>query len=496
MKNSKSHLWNHLYIFLLILVLISSVYIRFDNLGERSLWLDEAWVANAITMTSEKGLGESSLTAPLFFVFSIHIITSLFGNNEFSLRLLPCLFGIGTLIIFYLIIRKHAGKTAVFLSLLMLSLSYNFVYYSKELKQYTAAMFFAVLLIYFCERVVIFNKARDWASLLILSIFSVGFDHSLFFIIPALFLALLISFPLSQSWKKILVYGCAVLTSSALLFLFHIRHQISQNIESIQRYWLSYYPQLSSLSAFMKWLLSSIQKIFDFFSLPYFSLSLVIVIVGLSLFYKHSHKRFLVYILLPFILVLGVSFLKRYPFGGSRLMLFAAPLLYLSWGKGLDFIFTKLGRSRLLLPLLIIILFLGASPVVNFVDMVRNPLRLEELRPLLDKMQTHVKLQDKIYVYYGAVEAFKYYYKTKYSGLTEPENIIWGYPHRGETHQYARDLDKHLKENMRIWLVFSHCWGKEQAYIIDYLSQHGKLQKQISDVGTSAHLFKIASNFE
>ena len=496
MKHTKPHLWNHLYLLFLIFVLVASAYIRFHNLGERSLWLDEAWVANAITKTSGSELIKSSLTAPLFFVFSTHFIISLFRNNKFFLRLLPCLFGIGTLIIFYLIMRKHAGKTATLLSLLMLSFSYNFVHYSQELKQYTGAMFFTILLVYSCERVVIFNKTGGWVALLFLSIIGVGFDHSIFFIIPTVFLALFISFPFSQSWKKLLGYGCIVSASSVLLFLLHIRHQISQNIDSIQSYWLPYYPKLSSLPTFIEWLLSSIKKIFDFFSLPYFPLSLIIIIAGLSLYYKRSHKRFLVYILLPLILVLGASFLQRYPFGGSRLMLFVLPLLYLSWGKGLDFIFMKLGRSRLFLPLLVAVIFLVVSPVSNFVEMAKNPLRLEEMRPLLREMQTHVKSQDKIYVYYGAVEAFKYYYKTKHYSMIDTKNIIWGNPHRDEISRYAADLEKHLRKNMRIWIIFSHYWENERASIIHYLNQQGKLQRKISNTGTIAYLFKIESNFE
>lgn len=491
MKPTKSHLWNHSYTLFLILVLAASVYIRFNNLGERSLWLDEAWVANAITKTSGSELIKSSFIAPLYFVFSIHIIINLFGNNEFFLRLLPCLFGIGTILIFYFIMRKHAGKTATLISLLMLSFSYNFVHYSQELKQYTGAMFFTILMVYFCERAIILNKRRDWAILLFLSIIGIGFDPSIFFIIPAVFLVLLISFPLRQAWKELSAYGCIVFASSVLFFLLHIRHQISQNIEFIQSYWLPYYPQLSSLSAFMEWFLSSIKKIFDFFSMPYFPLSLIIIIAGLSLFYKHSQKRFLVYILLPYFLVLGASFLQRYPFGGSRLMLFASPLLFLSWGKGLDFIFTKLGRSRLYLTFFIAVIFLCVSPVSNFVKMAKNPLRLEEIRPLLRELQPHVKSQDKIYVYYGAVEAFKYYYKTKYYRLIHTKNIIWGKPHRGDTHGYAADLEKHLRKNMRIWIIFSHYWEKERAYIIDYLNQQGKLQIEISKPGTIAYLFKI-----
>lgn len=495
MKIKKRQLINYLYFIFLILILAASIYIRFKNLAGRSLWLDEAWVANAIMQSNLKELINSSFHAPLFFVSAIHLIVTLFGNNEFFLRLLPCLFGIGSLIVFYLIIRKHTGKMATLISLLLLSFSYNTVHYSQELKQYSSAMFFAISLIYFCERIIAHNKMRDWIILLLLSVVGIGFDHSIIFIIFTVFIVLFVSSHQKQYWKKTLVFGSIVFTFSVLFLIFHLRHQISKSLVSAQSYWMSYYPDTTSFSAFIKWLNHSTNNMLDFFSFPYFPVSLVIIIMGLSLFYRYSWKRFIIYILLPIILVFAASFLQRYPYGGSRLMLFAAPLLYLSFGKGLDFILNKLGRSKLYIPLLLLVIFIVVPPVSNFVKMVKQPLRLEELRPLLDELQEKVEADDKIYIYYGAVEAFKYYYKTKYYRMIEEKNIIWGDNHRDDINQYVLDLEKILKKNMRIWFVFSHYWEEERIYIIDYLNHRGDLKKDISSIGTAAYLFKIKLNF-
>lgn len=495
LKTKRRNFLHYLYYILLILIFVASIYIRFKNLGGRSLWLDEAWVANAISESSLQEIIHSSLTAPLFFVFAIHLIVSLFGNNEFFLRLLPCLFGIGTLAIFYLIIRKHAGKMATLISLAMLSFSYNTVHYSQELKQYSAAMFFTILLIFLCEKIIAHNKMHNWILLAFFSIIGLGFDHSIIFIIPPVFVVLFISCLQKQDWKEIFVSGSAVFVFSALLFLFHMRHQISNNLANIQSYWLPYYPKTASFLAFMKWFGRSTHKMFDCFSFPYFPVSLIIIIVGLSLFYKHSKKRFIIYVLLPIFLVLGTSFLQRYPYGGTRVMLFVAPLLYLSFGKGLDFIIIKLKRGGLIVPLLILIVFIAFSPVSTFVKMAKHPFRLEEMRPLLDRLEKRIKPDDKIYVYYGAYEAFKYYYKTKYYRMTDEKNITWGAYHRDDVNQYISDLEKILKKNMRIWILFSHYWEKERIHIIEYFNRIGNLKTKISDTSTLGYLFEITSNF-
>lgn len=491
MKIRKHHSSNYLYFFILILVLAASIYIRFKNLAGRSLWLDEAWVANALMQSDLKELISSSFHAPLFFVFTIHLIITFFGNNEFFLRLLPCLFGIGTLIVFYLIIKKHTCKPAALISLLLLSFSYNAVHYSQELKQYSSAMFFAILLIYLCERIIAADKMRDWIILLLISLLGIGFDHSIIFIIPAVLIVLAISSHQKKNWKKTFVFGSVVFAFSSLFFLFHLRHQISKSLVSAQTYWMSYYPDTSSFSSFVKWLSSSTHKMFNFFSFPYFPVSLIIVVIGLALFYKNSRKRFIVYVLSPIILVLAVSFIQRYPYGGSRLMLFVSPILYLSFGKGLDYIINKLGRNKLYIPLLLLVVFIVTAPVSNFVKMAKQPLRLEELRPLLDELQKKIRPDDKIYVYYGAYEAFKYYYNTKFHRMTDEKNIIWGANHRDDINKYGSDLEKILKKNMRIWVVYSHYWENERAYIIDYLDQKGNLIMNISSIGAGAYLFKI-----
>jgi len=489
----RNKLLSYLYLTCLILIGIASVYIRFQNLAIRSLWFDEAWLANAISQSSLRELIARSFHAPLFFVVATHLIITFFNNNEFFLRLLPCLFGIGTLIVFYLVIRKITGRLATLISLLMLSFSYYAIYYSQELKQYSGAMFFTIILIYVSERIIARDKFYNWIILGFLCLLGIGFDHSILFIVITVFAVLFTSLSIKKYWKKIFGLGFILFSYFITYYFLHLRHQISASLEFAQSFWLAYYPNTSSFSALIKWLSRSTSKMLGFFSLPYFPVSLIIIITGLALFYKHSRKRFILYTLLPIVLVLIASFLRRYPYGGSRPMLFAAPLLYLSFGKGLDFVFAKLERARLYIPLLLITIFLVFPPISHFIKIVKHPISLEETKPLMYDLEKRIKRNDKIYVYYGAAPAFKYYYYTKYQKSIDKKNIIWGAVHRDDITQYAVDLEKILKDNMRIWIVFSHYWENERKYIVDFLNSKGKLETSISNTGTIAYLFKINS---
>lgn len=482
---------NIIFYLLFFIILAAAFYIRIYNLGVRSLWLDEAWVANAVIQSDLSHLVKRALTAPLFFVLSIHYLTIVLGKTEFVLRLLPCLFGIGTLILFFLLIRRITGKTATLTTLLMLSFSYQFIHYSKDLKQYSTAMFFTLLLIYFCEKIVISNKNKDWVFFSLFCMLGVGFDHSILFIVPAVFTVLLLNVPFKYYWRRIVYSGIFVFTCSFLFFYFFILNQISNSIRFIQKDWLSFYPNLSSVSSFFHWFISSFKRMFYYFGLPFFPVSLLIILLGLSLLYKKSKKRYLIYIIFPLFLVFGASFLKRYPFGGSRLMLFFAPLLYFAFGSGLNFIFEKFNRNKLYLPLICTVIFLSISPVSNFVQTFTHPFRLEETRPLLNEIRKHIRHKDKIYVYYGAKEAFEFYYRTKFYEMIETRNIIWGKPHRGNIPKYSSELNKYLRKNIRIWVIFSHFRENERASIISFIKQKGKLLRAFQKTGTSAYLFKI-----
>lgn len=172
-------------------------------------------------------------------------------------------------------------------------------------------------------------------------------------------------------------------------------------------------------------------------------------------------------------------------------MLFYAPVLFFAFGYGLNFIFERLSRSRLYLPLICTVLILSVSPVSDLAHTLKHPHQQEETRPLLNRVMRHKEPQDKVYVYYGAKEAFEFYYRTKFHEMMETKNIIWGKSHRDDIPKYSSDLNKYLYKDMRIWLVFSHYRENERASIISFIEEKGKLIRDFHNPGAVAYLFKI-----
>ncbi len=122
---------------LFILIFCVGVFLRLYNLGKQSLWLDEAYSVkmskNLITLWSEQVTDSSP---PLYYSI-LHYWMNLFGENQFSLRLLSCIFGILLIPLIFItgtiVFNAEVGIYAALLT----AISPNHIYYSQEVRMYS-----------------------------------------------------------------------------------------------------------------------------------------------------------------------------------------------------------------------------------------------------------------------------------------------------------------------------------------------------------------------
>src|SRR5437660_4867339 len=99
-------------------------------LANASLWVDEAALARNIVDRSVLGLFsplDYGQVAPWGFLLVEKLAVTLFGNNEYALRLFPLLCGIASLALFYLVVREILNDVGVLVGLAMLALGLPFV---------------------------------------------------------------------------------------------------------------------------------------------------------------------------------------------------------------------------------------------------------------------------------------------------------------------------------------------------------------------------------
>lgn len=131
-------------LFILVLALILRIL-----LIDQSFWLDEASQA----MTSLRPLPEiifhnlEDFHPPLSYVLTHFWIQ--FGRNEVWLRLLPVIFGVGTVYVLYLLGKRLFNEKVALLAALLLAIAPYHIYYSQEFRMYSMATFFAVVSMYF-----------------------------------------------------------------------------------------------------------------------------------------------------------------------------------------------------------------------------------------------------------------------------------------------------------------------------------------------------------
>jgi hypothetical protein len=149
-------------------LLVAGVITRVQFL-DRSLWLDEAWVANSIRATT---LHQAiyyddwlQTTPPLFIALS-RLVTSVFGTSNVAFRALPALSGIVSVLLFSFVALRLLKPSFSLIAILLFVFSPQVILYSQSLKQYSTDVFSTISLLVL-GYLYIEKRADRWFSLLL-----------------------------------------------------------------------------------------------------------------------------------------------------------------------------------------------------------------------------------------------------------------------------------------------------------------------------------------
>lgn len=130
-------------------LLIAGVITRVQFL-ERSLWLDEAWVANSIRAASlHQAIYYDAwlqTTPPLFIALS-RVITTLFGTSNAAFRALPVFSGIISVMLFSFLAVRLLKPCFALIATLLFVFSPRLILYSQSVKQYSTDVLSTVALL-------------------------------------------------------------------------------------------------------------------------------------------------------------------------------------------------------------------------------------------------------------------------------------------------------------------------------------------------------------
>lgn len=168
---------------LLILTFFVGVALRFHNLNRFDFWYDEIisiWMSKKIFILIDYPIDVA--TPPLF-----NILLNMwmhFGEGEFTLRLLPLIFGILSIFGIYKIGELLFNRTIGLISAFMISISAFHVYYSQELRAYSLVTFLSIASMFFLIKALKGNKLNLWTAYVVFTTLCIySHNHTVFLII-------------------------------------------------------------------------------------------------------------------------------------------------------------------------------------------------------------------------------------------------------------------------------------------------------------------------
>lgn len=461
----------------------------------RSLWLDESWLALNIIGKSCMELFrplDYHQVAPILFLQAEKLFSGITPNSEHGLRLFPLLCYWLSLYLFYkllgILFRELVPRL---FALTLFVFNSTLIYFSSEAKQYMTDVLVVIAVFYLLLKSYPKEAVKYWvlAGLGAVAIFASSISPIILFCAGA---CLLYEFFRGRERH----FGQLLGISLLWLFMFFLYYCVFVEGHPARGFLLDYWAKANAFmppnplkSDFFVFLRERAHMVFVSL-LPFgiFGKVLLSALYGIGLWALAMKKKgnLLVLLCLPVALHLLFSSFKLFPFH-LRLILYITPLAIITTTFGLAHVFAQLAHSRrpvsrrlvAFVPLVFIVIFVLSG----------FPREREEIKKSIDFIRRHAGEKDKIYVYYGAIPAFTYYRWTNYAGTSM--SVIPGGEHRQDSGEYLHEL-KGLRG--RNWLLFSHVYKDEEADIITSLNSLGCTPaKAFHTVGSSVYLYDWAT---
>jgi hypothetical protein len=315
------------------------------------MWHDEAALALNVL-----GKGFGKLLGPLFFAEAApplflwveKAVVLVLGDGTYALRLVPFLASCGALVLVAVAAQRLLQPRAVPWAVLLFACSDQILWHTCEAKPYAVEVFCAAGL------VAVYSFTRQWTLGRQLFLYGLLAPPVIWLAYPGGFLygGVLMAL-LPAVWKSGRAWdwlGYAALTvvvgvSFGALVLGPVH---AQRCEAMTSCWLDLFAPWDRPWKVPVWTVASTLEVGRYCCRPIGQVFVAAALVGAVLLWKRGQSKVLALLTLPVGLALIASYLHAYPYGGVRVLVYAAPALVLLTGEGVAVALDWLGaRSRL-----------------------------------------------------------------------------------------------------------------------------------------------------
>lgn len=335
---------------ILIVVIVGAIF-RFKDIVTDDLWYDEAFTGVLMKLPYNDFVTAAANDAhpPLYYFLSRAWTTAL-GVSDFTLRLLPLIFGLATIYVAYLIGKELFNKETGTIAAFLVAVSPFFVGYSIEARSYSFYGFITALTFYFLIRNKIVAFVAGMAIMLFTHYIAVGFLGA--FLLVHLFKKRNDLRGLSKDLILLIPFG--------VLVLYQIRKMMMQAEQGLNSGWMRDSDLLNIPRSMMAYLLGikvrlpgadEINNLKFIFNENIWGVALVTgVVVVLAyagyLFYKTNREGFinLMYLIIGFVLpqalLIGYGLYKGESLYVERYLFPAAVFFMISAAASLNKLFS------------------------------------------------------------------------------------------------------------------------------------------------------------
>jgi hypothetical protein len=391
------------------LVALGIVLRLWHYLSDPTVWHDEA---ACILNVLNKGYGELlgplafSEAAPPLFLWVEKAASQTLGDGTYALRLVPFLASCLALIVTIAAGRRVLpGPALVWLALLM-ACSDKLLWHSREAKPYSLDVLAAALLFGLHVASGRWPVGRLLLVATALTPFLVFASYPACFLLGGLTLSILPAVVRARSPRTwlLLALFLAVLAGSFLLLLLGPIH--AQRDERILDCWKGVFPDWHRPWGVPLWLVVRSAQVCRYVVDPVGIVLALVTAGGACWLWRHGQRRLVVLLLAPVGLAALAALVRHYPYGGFRVMVFAAPAVLLCVATGLPPLLARLGRLHRLAPLALMLPAL--LPLGQAAYRVARPWPMPDARTAADFVRAHRSADD---VVVGTVWEHEYYFR-------------------------------------------------------------------------------------
>jgi hypothetical protein len=468
------------------------------------LFRDDAAVASSVVSRDERELMSKPLidyqVAPIGYILLTKELVRGFGNSETVLRMPALVASILTLLAYLILARQVLSAEGQVFGLALMAFSMPLISFAARVKPYSSDVLVAVVLL----------SAGTWAmrrpptlgsylALAVLGMLASAFSLPAVFILGGVGLALIVNSAASGRARESIVWAIVsalwLAVFLVLYFLFH--RQLSNTVMSV------WFERAESFAPFpprsisdLKWYYNQFFTLFQVVvGLEFGELAAVLYLFGAYLFATRLSRGVLAMLIVPLILALAASALKKYPFS-ERLLLFTCPLLVTVVAAGIAGVSRTEPTTRLLRALIAAVLLF--YPCYMTATTLRSgSYSIHDVKPALDYLADHWQEGDVVYVHCGADMLYDYYANIlNYRNLRGKPTVIAIDPGEHISVKehlafYEKDLER-VQGKKRVWFPFVMSAAKFVPVFEHILDERGTQLDKFEGKGSVILLYGLS----